>query len=301
MPPSGRKGTAGRKKSWEFVLSAIDTQGDEAADQLIEVLSEDLREGEEMPDIRFFFTLLGRRMARFGTAMVEASERHLDELADDDALRQERDTTTKELVADYIAMRGGYRTGYGNEIAAAVGFERHVATDPAEIELQVDRLSTNLGKPELVLPSSRYPGIAPQPAETLELFRPNLKRLKATRAALNRAHREADGSQLTKNDAVAAHDLEFPNLSRCFEACCTVAGLRELARRVRPSARRPGRPQEEVQAEAEAEASPPEEGSPEVSSPEASSPETPPPEESAEGSATEGATVPAGGRDAGGR
>ncbi len=296
MPPSGRKGTAGRKKSWEFVLSAIDTQGEEAADQLIEVLSEDLREGEEMPDIRFFFTLLGRRMARFGTAMVEA---HLDELTDDDALRQERDATTKELVADYIAMRGGYRTGYGTEIAAAVGFERHVATDPAEIELQIDRLSTNLGKPELVLPSSRYPGIAPQPVETLELFRPNLKRLKATRAALNRAHREADGSQLTKNDAVAAHDLEFPNLSRCFEACCTVAGLRELARRVRPSARRPGRREEEVQTE-EAEASPPDEGSPETPAA-ASETETPPPEESAEGSATEVATAPAGGRDAGGR
>lgn len=260
MPPRTRKGTTGRKKSWEFVVSAIDTQGDDVAGQLIEVLNEDLREGEEMPDIRFLFTLLGRRMTRFGTAMVEASESHLDELTDDDALRDERNETAKALVADYIALRDGYRTGYGGKVAATVGFERNVATDPAEIELQVERLFTNLEQPELLLPPSRYPGIAPQPAETVGVFRPNLERLKATRAALNRALRQADGSQLAKNDAVVAHDQEFPNLARCFEACCTVAGRHDLARRVRPSARRPGRRQEEVQDEAQG--SPPEEGSP---------------------------------------
>ncbi len=250
MSPRGRIGTTGRKKSWEFVVSAIaGTQGDEVAEQLIEVLSEDLREGEEMPDIRFFFTLLGRRMARFGTAMVEASERHLDELADDETLRYERDETTSALASDYIAMRDGYRIGYSRKIAAAVGFEKHVATDPVAIELQTDRLLTNLEKPELELPPARYPGIAPRPDGTVALFRPNLKRLKTARAGLNRAHREADSSQMLKNDAVTAHDREFPNLSRCFEVCCVVAGLHDLARRVRPSQRRPGRRQEEVQEE----------------------------------------------------
>jgi hypothetical protein len=265
MAPRTRKETTSRKKSWEFVVSSIDTHGGEVAVRLAEVLREDLRDGEEMPDIPLFFQLLGRRLTRFGAAMVEASEGRLDELADDEGLRDQRNEATSALTADYIAFRGGFTTAYGATVAAEAGFEKNVASDPATMELQVDRLVTNLEKPDLVLPPTRYAGIEPRAAETVMVFRPNLNRLKAARAALNRASSEADSSQLAKNDAVQGYDREFTDLSRCFEGCAVVAKMPELAQRVRPSLRRPGRRQA---AEGEEESSaggetPSEEASPE--------------------------------------
>jgi len=241
MAPRTLKETYSRKKSSEFVETVVKTHGGEVGTSLATRLSEHLEEGEEMPDIELFFTLIGRRMGAFRTTMVDAARAHANELANDDAIRKLREETAAALSRDYVAVRAIFSQAFGPESALAIGFEDNVAREPAALELQVDRLIANLGNPELVLPEPRVGGVALSPPANVETFRPNLDKLKEAREALDREHQKADRTVLTKNQAVENYDREFVMLSRCLEAAFALAGESGLARRVRPSARRPGR------------------------------------------------------------
>ncbi len=244
MPPRTLKETYSRKKSSEFVESAVITQGADIGASLAGRLSTSLEEGEEIPDIPLFFTLIGRRMGDFRSVMVDTARAHADELANDDGFREMRDKAMSALTGDYVAIRTTFYQAFGPELALAIGFERNVVRDPAALELQVDRLVTNLSDPELELPEPRFDGVTLSPPALVEVFRPNLGKLREARAALDQEVRKSDVTLVAKKDAVDAYDREFLMLSRCLEASFVLGGEPELAKRVRPSLRRPGRRQE---------------------------------------------------------
>lgn len=66
------------------------------------------------------------------------------------------------------------------------------------------------------------------------------------------ARREFDEAFVEKERVKAEHEELFVYTARTFEAQCTLAGQRELAARVRPSERSPGRTEQEVEGEASA-------------------------------------------------
>ncbi|MEE8526467.1 MAG: hypothetical protein V3T72_21230 [Thermoanaerobaculia bacterium] len=246
MAPRTLKETYSRKKSSEFVESAITIQGGGIGTALTEKLNEELREGEEMPDASFFLELMARRMGRFRTHLVDMSEAHVEELAADDALRKMRNQAMVDLTHAYITTRHTVAFGYSPEDAAVLGFEPNVATDPAAMELQIKRLLVNFAKPEVQQLRPLIRTVQFLPSEGEATFRSHLDKLITARDALNQEHRKADETLLAKNDAVAANDLEFGQISRFFEATFVFAGRTDLAKRVRPSSRRPGRRQEAV-------------------------------------------------------
>ncbi|MEE8507947.1 MAG: hypothetical protein V3T07_02685 [Myxococcota bacterium] len=271
MPPRTLKETSSRKKSSEFVEAAITTQGADIGASLAGRLSTSLEEGEEVPDIPLFFTLIGRRMGDFRSAMVDTAQAHADELANDDAFREMRDQAMSSLTGDYVAIRTTFYQAFGPELALAIGFETNVVREPAALELQVDRLVSNLSAPGLELPEPRFAGVALSPPALVEVFQPNLDKLKAARAALDREVRKSDKTLVVKNQAVEAYDREFLILSRCLEAAFVLGGEPDLAKRVRPSLRRPGRRQEVENGEPEGD-----EPSPGDSPPSEDSPSDPP-------------------------
>jgi hypothetical protein len=244
MAPRTLKETYARKRSSEFVESAIDVHGDAIGAAQAEKLSQELREGEEMPDIALYLRLMARRMGRYRSHLEEKSEAHFQELAADDGYRKMRDEAMGDLTRVYLATRQTVASGYSPEDAAALGFEPNVATDPAQMVLQVQRLLTNFAKPEAQQMQPVIRTVQFVPTEGEAMFRPHLDKLITARAALNQDKRKADGTQTAKKGAVAENDLEFGQISRCFETAFAFAGRDDLARRVRPSSRRPGRRQE---------------------------------------------------------
>ena len=241
MAPKTRKETIGRKKSCELVEAGIATHGDGMALRLTEILREDLHEDEEMPDVALMYRLMGRRLGRYRVAMVGAAQSHLAELAGDDLFREMREESMSDLSSIYVAMRAGYTIGYSPAVAVSIGFEANVAVEAANLELQAQRVVDYLSTPDLVLPKPKYANLAPAPKAAVEVLQDPLKRLKEARAALNRERREADATLLAKNEAIEAYDDAFGDISRCFESGFTLGGQKELAKRFRPSVRRPGR------------------------------------------------------------
>ncbi|MEE8523813.1 MAG: hypothetical protein V3T72_07755 [Thermoanaerobaculia bacterium] len=244
MAPRTLKETYARKQSSEFVESAVAVHGGGVADTLAEKLGAEMREGEEMPDVSFYFELMARRMGRYRADLAAASQAHLDELAAADEFRALREEAMAELTPAYIAARHTVTSGYSAQDAAAFGFESNVATVPAAMELQIEHLLANFAKPEVQLSEPLYPSVKFDPAEGEATFLPLLDRLKAARAGIDEGRRRSEATLLAKNDAVVANDLEFGQISRCVEANFALGGRTDLAKRVRPSARRPGRRQE---------------------------------------------------------
>jgi hypothetical protein len=244
MAPRTLKETYARKKSSEFVESAIAIHGSGIGLALTEKLSQELREGEVMPDITLFLELMARRMGRFRTQLLERAAEHFQELAADAAFRKARDEAMADLTRVYIATRQTVALGYSPEDAATLGFEPNVATDPAQMELQVQRLLANFAKPEAQELRPVITTVQFVPAEGETMFRPHLDKLITARAGLNRDKRKADETLMAKNDAVTVNDQEFGQISRCIETAFAFAGREDLARRVRPSTRRLGRRQE---------------------------------------------------------
>ncbi len=244
MAPRTLKETTSRKKSSEFVESAVWIHGAGIGVALADKLAGELRDGEQMPDVSFLLELMARRMGRFRQHLLEAAEAHVEELAADDALRRQRDTAMKALQRAYITTRRTVADGYSPEDAAALGFETNVATDPAMMEVQIERLLTNFARLEVQELRPIIPTVQFVPSEGESTFRPHLDKLIEARAALNQEKRKADETLLAKNEAVKENDREFGQISRCIETTFAFAGQEDLAERVRPSSRRPGRRRE---------------------------------------------------------
>lgn len=68
---------------------------------------------------------------------------------------------------------------------------------------------------------------------------------------LNNGIRETQGTILAKNEAIKVYDKVFTPGARSLEAAFRLAGMTDLADRVKPSTRRPGRLADEVASESE--------------------------------------------------
>ncbi len=93
-----------------------------------------------------------------------------------------------------------------------------------------------------------------------------------TAAEIDRARKEAEVTRKAKNDAIDQFDSVFLWVGRALESYFHLAGRHELAERVRPSTRRPGRRAADVDPESDSGEASSEEGSPEQA--EAAEPES---------------------------
>src|SRR4051812_39816658 len=75
-------------------------------------------------------------------------------------------------------------------------------------------------------------------AEEIDADLPALKKALSTVA---KEEREKEGTQRAKNAAMAQSDSSFSNGAGWLAASCSLGGLEELAGKIRPSGRRPGR------------------------------------------------------------
>lgn len=203
-----------------------------------------LREGEALPDAQLLVELLLRRMeARLG-ALVETDRLHNDELADDPPLRAARESGVETLRASLMELFEVVVGIYGGGARTALWSGR-LDNDPARLVHSADVVIRGL--PGAALGESRLTGVELDRAAWVTRLSSEQAALSTALEALAREGREAEQTLQAKHVALAASDEAFTEAASMVAALLRFADEPELARRVRPSVRKPGRRVVEVE------------------------------------------------------
>ena len=189
-------------------------------------------------------------MERRAVAMVEADEATRMEKDEASGVREDRDRVASELRGQYVRQRDALIKLHDERVAKMAGFETTVEQEPSPLTLQVRRAINRLKSGEVVFEKT-FAGIRIDAVEYGKELEPLLEELETIMRGLDVEVRETEGMIQAKADAIAAHDLLFIPGAQCIEAAFKMAGMPELAKKVRPSVRRAGRLVEEVEAEEE--------------------------------------------------
>jgi hypothetical protein len=238
-----------RRKSGESVGASVDTHLDDVVVPLEVTFTEQLVEGEILPDLRTVFRILQRLLAVAVQGLVTAGDRHLREVDNDIKLRTRRDELVGLLGTKVSNFRktldGLFGSGSALELA---GIDGRTEQEPVALLAQIERTLERFGDPGMELAT---PGFSVQmnPAAVVEDFQSEYQELRDLVTELTRENRKSDATIIAKNEAMARYDEQFRWIAGCLEALYHLAGQHELAARVKPSLRRSGRTQAEVEAE----------------------------------------------------
>ena len=242
-----------RRKSGKSVSSSIDTHLDIVVGSLEESFADRLLEGETMPDFRTMFRLFQRTLDDETQELVDAGALHLQELDNDITLRQRRDELVESLGTKVSrfreALSGLYGPGRAHEMAGIVG---RTEQEPVALLAQVERILDRFGDPEAEIGPPSFGGFQMDPSQVIEQFRPDYLELNGSVTELNRENRKSDATLIAKNEAVTRYDRFFRWIACGLESFYHLANQHELAERVKPSTRRPGRTQADVEEEQQA-------------------------------------------------
>ena len=261
------------------VESEIETHTEEVAARLeedFEPITTGLAEGQAKPDFRATLTALKDRLRHSREQLSSAETRQIDLVKQAIELRGERQELSSSLYDDFSSMRRTveelYR-GRGKDpgrVSAFVvaGIQGPTAQGPAKLVRQVDLAVEHLRKPGLEFPPPRFGGAELKPRLLAQALAPRARRLHQVLDGLRGVGSEMNASRKARNRAIESHKATLLWVARAAEAYFQLAGEHELAERIRPSARRPGRRAAEVAGaktdEPEAGASPAEASPPDV-------------------------------------
>jgi hypothetical protein len=197
-----------------------------------------------------------RVLARSATVMVAADEAHAVELADDQGLRDDRDRDLVGVRSFLVDLRECVTGVYGEAATRAVGFKGPTPEDPVVLVRVAGEVVAGLRREPTLLPKPRF-GLAgiDRPALATEL-EARAARLAAAIEALTKDARENQVTLTARDGAMGAHDVTFSRVANFLTALYALAGEPELADRVRPSPRSPGRLAAETDASASGETPP---------------------------------------------
>lgn len=238
------------------VESEIETHTEEVADRLgedFEPIQEGREEGQTKPDFRATLTALKDTLGHSREQLSLAEKRQIDLVKQAIELRDERQELTSSLYDDFSSMRRSveelYRgRGKDRKVSAFVvaGVQGPTAQGPAKLLRQIDLAVEHLRQPGLEFPKPRFGGTPLKPRQLVRAFQPRAQRLDQVLAGLHQVGSEMNASRKERSRAIDRHKSTFLWVARAAEAYFQLAGEHELAARIRPSARRPGRRAAEV-------------------------------------------------------
>lgn len=228
-----------RKRSCRAVLWALETHGEQLVERLEARLGGHAEEGTTMP-FASLLEILKKDLVAARERLVDLDRTLRDERVEDDEQRELRDRALEELSDGVIALREAFRSTYGTEKLGVFGFAIQTPRLPEELLEQATHLVTRLSDPEIELPEPRFPGLGVDPATMAATLEPMTERVREAFEGVSRETRETESLKVAKDRALAEYNASFLWIARTVESLFRLAGLEELADRVRPSARRPG-------------------------------------------------------------
>lgn len=170
--------------------------------------------------------------------LVAADEEHLDATAELTAARGRRDAAAGELYRLLVRVRRLAVGIYDAGAEGLLGLGGRVSQRPVVMLRQARRAVGRLVDPEVPRPEKLFAGTTVDEGEWVERLEPMIEALARAVDEVNVARRRTESTLRAKNEALAAYDLAFGRVARYLEALFHLAGLPELASRVRPRARR---------------------------------------------------------------
>ena len=228
-----------RLASCRVVLWALTTHGPRLVENLSDSPSRKLPGGTSLliePLLRTLVGLLEQARDR----LIASDRDHRDQMAKASAHRSLRNKAFDTLRPYVVGLRDAFKGIYGPETVEQMGFAARTPQQPGVLFEQAEHLAVRLGDPELVLPESRFKGVDLKPAVRAEEMSPLVTRLGQRLEEVSREERRADATKIAKDEAQADYDRTFVWGARVAEDLFRMADLPEVAKRVRPSTRRPG-------------------------------------------------------------
>jgi hypothetical protein len=155
-------------------------------------------------------------------------------------------TTPEEVLISEAAEVSWFRNalnslfGPGGGISVA-GLEGPTAREPEALLAQIDLIVDRLQEPEAEIGPPDLPGFAMSPETFLAALGPDHEELRTVVDGLNDENRKSNHTLIAKDEASDEYDRLFNAIAGALQAFYVLAGMDELARRVRPSSRRRGR------------------------------------------------------------
>lgn len=241
-----------REKSARAVEAAAETHAAQIAAGFQRELSIHLRAGETLPDTGLLARLIGRKIAADNAALVAADRAHEKELSDDAGPREDRDAAAVKVRSVLVDLRAAIESAYGARGLTLLGLGDAIAVDPSVLAAAGGNVQKALKDPTLQLPKPKRAGMTIDRAAFALDLTAELPALQKALAKVATEDREKETTQQAKNEAMAKNDASFTSGAAFLAVSCQVAGLVDIAAKVRPSGRRPGRVEAEDDAGAPA-------------------------------------------------
>ncbi len=224
-----------------YVESSVE-KNDEVIDQaLAERYSGLLEDGENLPDFKLMMRLIQRDLGRSRQTILASDVVNLEELADDPEYRRRRNELMQKIQKRINRWRGLFERAYddsgrGLEIA---GIEAETARDLFGVVQQGRRVVARCqAQVDGGFPAPDLKGVQLVPQEIVDDLDPACEELDTLVNTLNLEERERQTSQIDKEKSLDRHVDTFTPSAQVLQS---FAGYPELAARVKPSVRRPGR------------------------------------------------------------
>ena len=230
-----------RQKSSASVVQAATQQGEVLGAALAQ---RSLAESGVALDVSGLLNFLATTLETSVTTLINADEAHERELADDPGARDARDEAARSLYDDVVSARAMLTAVYGDAVVDSLGFFGSTSRDPVVLARQGRSVVSRLRSGSLPTPRSAL--VTLDTAALASQLDAKVTTLEERLADVAREGREAQLTLTEKQRALAEHDVVFSGVATTLTGLFTLAGLPELAARVRPSRRHAGRTEEEV-------------------------------------------------------
>jgi hypothetical protein len=229
-----------RQGATETVGSAAETHAERIAKAFEEMFGDCLEAKEKMPDIALALKLVARKLRRTNKALVDASNAYDKELSDDAGPREARDEAAASLTAEVVGIRGTIESVFGAAILESLGIDGKTEVEPKAILAKAKRLVSELKEPGRKWPKPARKGVKLNPGEWVGDLEAWITTLEKALKDVARETREAQAASDAKERAMEANDDGFTRIARFVSGLFFLVRDDKLAKKVRPSARRPG-------------------------------------------------------------
>ena len=233
------KAVTDRKQSCRTVLWAIDTYGDRLVRELSGTFDPLLAEGQVMP-FETQLELFKKKLTLDLDQVVATDRQYRDQKARDPISRGFRDRQIGAVNTSVIDLRQAFTGIYSEDKLAEFGFARRTPSQPEALQEQAIHLVERLSDSKLDLTGSSYRDVQLDAPNLVRELAGSVEALQAASDDLVREERKTEALKLAKDAALAEYNTSFLWIARTVESLCQLAGLEEVAKRVRPSSRRPG-------------------------------------------------------------
>lgn len=232
-----------RERSARLVTHSARTHANEVAGILTRQLEPHLEPGEQMPDIKLLLTLLARYLDGSMAELNAAEAEHKTETREDAEAREMREEANDSLYGAVSGLRSGAELVFGPPANKDLGFSGSTPRDPTTLLEFARRVAPRIDKLKGLKPVRG--GITLDIGDLKAQLAEGIARLDRALKDVARESRETEALLTRKARLQASHDRAFSATAGALESLFRLAGQDELASRVRPSRRRPGRIHEE--------------------------------------------------------